>query len=65
MIIIENNDYIEVTCPHCQSKLGVHCEDIIDNDVGPITTKCVVCNRTINITLSQIPSRWNAKLFKQ
>ncbi len=64
MRVIENNDFIEVTCPHCKSKLAVHCEDIIDNDVGPLTIKCGVCGRTIETNAGQIPNHWKSIIFK-
>jgi len=62
MRILENNNFIEVVCTHCHSKLGVHAKDIRSNDIihncTPFETTCEACGRTTEVNEAIIPRAW-------
>lgn len=65
MKIIENNhkqDSIEITCPHCNSKLSVEVSDIRYNEIvhncSQFESTCEACGRPIGISQKQIPAGW-------
>ncbi len=66
MKILDNNNYIEVRCNHCQSALGIHYPDIHYQEMAhhgsPYTTKCAACQRITDIPPRLVPQRWKAAL---
>jgi hypothetical protein len=62
MKVLDNNNYIEVGCPHCKSKLGVHVGDIRYNEMGHhgsvFKITCEACGRPVDLNQSQIPASW-------
>jgi len=62
MKVIDNNNYIEVICPHCNSKLGVHKEDIRYNEIphrcSEFEVECGACGNTVGIEPEKVPSSW-------
>jgi sialic acid synthase SpsE len=62
MKILDNNNYIEVTCTHCNSKLGVHKEDIRYNEIphncSEFEAICGACGGTVGIETGEIPPSW-------
>lgn len=62
MRVLENNNYIEVSCPHCKSKLGVHVGDIRHNEIAhrcpAFEVACGACGRSVGLKREQIPANW-------
>lgn len=62
MRVLANNDYVEVVCPHCKSKLGAHKGDVRENGNTHAQTDfeltCGVCGKTVEIPNSVIPNSW-------
>jgi len=66
MKILDNNNYIKVTCKHCQSVLGIHCQDITYYEMAhhgsPFVATCAACGRNVDIPSSKVPRSWMAVL---
>jgi len=62
MKVLDNNNYIEVVCQHCRSKLGVHLEDIRYNEIphncAEFEVTCGACGHSVGITGTLIPAMW-------
>ena len=62
MKILDNKNYIEVTCTNCDSKLGVHKEDIIWNEMArqrpEFEVECAACGAMTEVKQSDIPKAW-------
>ena len=62
MKVLENNDTIEVECPHCKSKLGIHVGDVRYNEIAhhssTFEVSCGACGRPAGIKQEQLPARW-------
>jgi hypothetical protein len=60
--ILDNNNYIEATCPHCKSKLGIHQGDIRHNEIShrnsAFEATCAACGRIVPIQATSIPNSW-------
>ena len=67
MIVLEDNNFIPVECPHCKSKIGVHLNDIIYHEMhsAPYTARCGACHGTVNIREQTIPTAWIAKIVDE
>ncbi len=65
MEVIENNNrdrYVEIICPHCNSRLGAYPDDIHYNEIAhhcsTFEVTCGACRRTIGVNEKTIPSNW-------
>ncbi|HWP61377.1 MAG TPA: hypothetical protein VN495_02140 [Candidatus Paceibacterota bacterium] len=62
MKVLENNNFIRVTCPHCTSKLGVHLKDIHYNEMAhhspEFSATCGACKGMVPVPGSVIPASW-------
>lgn len=69
MKVLENNNFIEVTCSHCHSKLGVHLADIRYHEIAhrtpPFTASCGACGGTVGVPEASIPRSWVAALVDE
>lgn len=64
MIVIKDNNYIKAGCPHCDSELGIHIQDITYHEMGTYeyTTKCGACQQIFGLKSSTIPNAWKMQL---
>jgi ribosomal protein S27E len=69
MRVLVNNDVIKITCPGCESVLGVEIGDIQVNDVGHGSpaqwVTCPICRQTVGVPLKNIPPPWRQTLFDE
>lgn len=68
MKILENPNYVKVTCPHCKSELGVHLQDIMYNELAhghhpEFSCTCAACNRNVELPSKMIPLSWLRQLI--
>ncbi|OGF27829.1 hypothetical protein A2331_07025 [Candidatus Falkowbacteria bacterium RIFOXYB2_FULL_34_18] len=66
MKVLEDNNYIRVTCSKCKSILGVYARDIYYDDVGHYvgcSVICASCGTIIRIADKDIPSAWRSIIF--
>lgn len=67
MKIVKNNVFIEVTCPHCKSKLKVFEKDISVNFVfghgTEIKVICAACDKEIPLQRKQLRAEWQHLLI--
>lgn len=63
MRVIENNDTIQATCPHCKSVLAVEISDVRWNEIphhcSEFEISCGVCDRSFGVN---IPKSWISKI---
>jgi RNase P subunit RPR2 len=64
MRILQNNDYIQVRCPKCNSLLGVNAGDLSPggHTGQEIMCTCAACRWHIQIPFASIPKRWVTQL---
>lgn len=69
MKVLENNNFIEVVCGFCHSKLGVYVEDIRYNDIAhncpPFEATCGACGRATEVKEALIPRAWMPAIVQE
>ncbi len=68
MRVLENNNYIEIICVRCGSKLAVNVEDIKYHEIhhhcsAEFYVCCGACGRRTGVDSSRIPKTWIRKII--
>ncbi|MBI3020066.1 MAG: hypothetical protein HYY60_01955 [Parcubacteria group bacterium] len=62
MKILNNNNYVKVTCIHCNSILGIYKKDIHWNEMAhrspEFEVKCAACGGMTEVKQPDIPKAW-------